>query len=188
MDIDTAFFTTFRQMFLQGTVSKIGVTAYAVYSCIKAHTDFNDGLAFPSQKVIAEQTGLSERQVQLSLKVLEQEGLLVRSKDWKHNVYRLKEKITGEKVIISWDYLPAALKKARQELQNYLMTGDTKDAKIIHIERLELTINQNIVVTDPFMDLDKISDPHLREQMKNLLSHAKSSRETTSPDDPSHPK
>jgi hypothetical protein len=186
--MDTSWFATFRAMFLQGTVAKIGVTAYAVYSCIKAHTDFHDGLSIPSQKEIADQTGLSARQVQLSLKVLEKEGLVTRSKEWKHNVYRLKEKLTDEKVVITWDYLPAALKRARQEIQTYLMTGDTKDSKIINIEHLELTINHNIMVMDPTLDLDKIADPQLREQMRSILSRAKSSHENSSPDDPSQAK
>jgi hypothetical protein len=34
VDIDTSFFTLFRQMFKQGTVAKIGVYAWAVYTCI----------------------------------------------------------------------------------------------------------------------------------------------------------
>lgn len=174
---DTSWFTTFRAMFLQGTVAKIGVYAYAVYSCIKAHADFNDGLSIPSQKDIASQTGLSERQIQRALKVLEEEGLLVKSKEWKRNVYRLKEKIVLEdqQTVITWDHLPAALKKARQELHNYLMTGDAKEAKIIHIEKLELTINlvqgdQNVTINQ--LDLDKITDPLLKEQMRKLLNKA----------------
>jgi DNA-binding transcriptional ArsR family regulator len=183
VDIDTTFFSLFRQMFLQGTVAKIGSTAFTVYCALKAHADFNDGLSIPSEKEIAEQTGLSERQIQRSLKVLEAEGLISRKKEWKRNVYRLKEKIVDEKVMITWDYLPAVLKRARQELHNYLMTGETKDAKIIHIERLELTINlvqgdQNITINQ--LDLEKISDPQLREQMRKLIHRA--SPDIMSPD------
>jgi hypothetical protein len=55
------------------------------------------------------------------------------------------------------------------------MTGNDKDAKIIHIEKLELTINlvqgdQNINVNQ--LDLEKITDPLLREQMRKLLNKA----------------
>jgi predicted transcriptional regulator len=122
VDIDTSFFSLFRQMFKQGTVAKIGVYAWAVYTCIKSHADFNDGLSFPTRKQLSEETGLSERQVQRSLKVLEKEGLLTKSKDWNRNVYRIKEKLTDKQTVITWDHLPAALKKARQELQNFLLT------------------------------------------------------------------
>jgi DNA-binding transcriptional regulator YhcF (GntR family) len=171
-------------MFLQGTVAKIGVYAYVVYSCIKAHADFNDGLAIPSQKDIAAQTGLSERQIQRALKVLEEEGLLTKSKEWKRNVYRLKEKLVLEdhNTVITWDHLPAAFKKARQELHNYLMTGDAKDARIIHIEKLELTINfaqgDQYVTTINQIDLDKIPDPALREQMRKLIHKVSSVRQS----------
>jgi DNA-binding transcriptional regulator YhcF (GntR family) len=175
MDADTSWFVTFRAMFLQGTVAKIGAIPYCVYSCIKAHADFHDGLSIPSQKDIAAQTGLSERQIQRALKVLEEEGLITKSREWKRNVYRLKEKIVLEdqNTVITWDHLPAAFRKARQELHNYLMTGDAKDAKIIHIEKLELTINlaqgDQYITTINQIDLDKISDPALREQMRSLL-------------------
>jgi DNA-binding transcriptional regulator YhcF (GntR family) len=181
--MDTSFFATFRAMFLQGTVAKIGVYAYAVYSCIKAHADFNDGLSIPSQKDIATQTGLSERQIQRALKVLEEEGLVSKSKEWKRNVYRLKEKLMLEdqKTVITWDHLPAALRKARQELHNYLMTGDAKDARIIHIDKLELTVNlvqgdQNITINQ--IDLDKISDPTLKEKMRSLLNKVSSASQS----------
>jgi DNA-binding transcriptional regulator YhcF (GntR family) len=192
MDIDTSFFSLFRQMFLQGTVAKIGSTAFTVYCALKAHADFNDGLSIPSEKEIAEQTGLSERQIQRSLKLLEAEGLVVRKKEWKRNVYRLKEKMLDEKVVVTWDYLPAAFKKARQELQNYLMTGDTKDAKIIHIEHLELIINlfQGDQINIHQVDLEKIADPQLREQMRKLIHRISPdimSPDTKSPDKPPHP-
>lgn len=168
-------------MFVQGTVAKIGVYAWTVYTCIKAHADFNDGLSVPSQKDIIAQTGLSERQVQLSLKVLEKEGLLTKTKEGRSNVYRVKEKLVDKNTVVTWDHLPAALKKARQELQNFLLTGNAKDAKIIHIEHLTLNVVQgdhvevqgDQHVTNIQVDLDKITDPALRKQMEALLIHRK---------------
>jgi predicted transcriptional regulator len=167
VDIDTTFFTLFRQMFKQGTVAKIGVYAWTVYCAIKAHADFNDGFSVPSQKQLCEETGLSERQIQLSLKVLEEEGLLTKSKEWKRNVYRLKEKLVDDQTVITWDHLPSALKKARQELQNFLLTGNAKDAKIIHIEHLTINVVQGDQV-DTKVELSKIVDPQLREQMRKI--------------------
>jgi DNA-binding MarR family transcriptional regulator len=171
VDIDTSFFSLFRQMFKQGTVAKIGVYAWAVYTCIKSHADFNDGLSFPTRKQLSEETGLSERQVQRSLKVLEKEGLLTKSKDWNRNVYRIKEKLTDKQTVITWDHLPAALKKARQELQNFLLTGNSKDAKIIHVEHLTINVaHGDQHITNVQFELGKIADPQLREQMKNILN------------------
>jgi DNA-binding transcriptional ArsR family regulator len=171
MDIDTSFFTLFRQMFKQGTVAKIGVYAWAVYTCIKSHADFNSGLSPPTRKQLSLETGLSERQVQRSLKILEDEGLLTKTKEWNRNVYRIKEKLVDKQTVVTWDHLPAALKKARQELQNFLLTGNSKDAKIIHIERLTINVAQGDQhITNVQVELDKITDPQLREQMKNILN------------------
>jgi DNA-binding transcriptional ArsR family regulator len=170
VDIDTSFFTLFRQMFKQGTVAKIGVYAWAVYTCIKSHADFNDGLALPMRKQISEETGLSERQVQRALKILEEEGLLTKGKEWKRNVYRIKEKLVDKHTVVTWDHLPAALKKARQELHNFLLTGNAKDAKIIHVEHLTVNVVQGDQhITNIQIELDKITDPQLREQMKKIL-------------------
>ena len=157
-------------MFKQGTVAKIGVYAWAVYTCIKAHADFNDGLSLPTRKQLSEETGLSERQVQRALKILEDEGLLTKSKEWKRNVYRLKEKLVDNQTVITWDHLPSALKKARQELQNFLLTGNSKDAKVIHVEHLTINVVQgDQTVLNTQLELNKITDPQLREQMKNIL-------------------
>jgi DNA-binding transcriptional regulator YhcF (GntR family) len=136
----------------------------------KAHADFNNGLSVPSRKQISHETGLSERQIQRALNILEDEGLLIKTKRWKHNVYRLKEKLEDDQTVITRDHLPAALKKARQELHNFLLTGDSKDAKIIHVEHLTINIVQgDQTILNTKVELDKISDPQLREQMKNIL-------------------
>ena len=171
MDIDTSFFTLFRQMFKQGTVAKIGANAWLVYTCIKAHADFNDGLSIPLLKDMVEQTGLSERAIYRALNLLEAEGLLTKSKEWKRNVYRIKEKLVDEQTVVTWDHLPAALKRARQELQNFLLTGNAKDAKIIHVEHLTINIAQRDQhITNIQLELDKIADPQLKEQMTNILN------------------
>jgi hypothetical protein len=171
VDIDTSFFTLFRQMFKQGTVAKIGVYAWATYTCIKSHADFDDGLSIPTRKQISQETGLSERQVQRSLKILEDEGLLTKSKEWKRNVYRIKEKLVDKQTVITWDHLPSALKKARQELHNFLLTGNSKDAKFIHIEHLTINVaHGDQHKTHVQVELDKIKDPQLHEQMKNILN------------------
>jgi DNA-binding transcriptional MocR family regulator len=170
MDIDTSFFTLFRQMFKQGTVAKLGVYAWAVYTCIKSHADFHDGVSLPTRKQLSDETGLSERQVQRSLKILEEEGLLTKRKEWKRNAYRIREKLVDKQTVVTWDHLPAALKKARQELQNFLLTGNAKDAKIIHIEHLTINVAQGDQhITNIQVELDKITDPQLRDQMKKIL-------------------
>lgn len=166
-------------MFNQGTVAEVGAYAFTVYCAIKAHTDFNTGAAFPSQKLLAQQTGFSERQIIKSLQVLEKHGLLEKNREQTRNVYRLRERLViDSKTVATWDYLPATLKKARQELKNFALTGELKDAKIVHIEIQNLTI-ETLITGDQVqgnqfkIDLDGISDPFLRSKMELLLSHRK---------------
>ncbi len=193
MDIDTSFFSLFRQMFLQGTVREMGTTGFTVYCCIKAHVDFTQGSAVPSEKELAEQIGLSERQIQRSLKALEKQGLLVRDKEGRQNVYRVKEKFLVEGKSLTWDHLPAHFKKARQELQA-LLAGEVTSGKLITVEKQ--TVNNPVflesgdhVVGDKVLgtkinitiaaseiekaasELEKIQDSALREQMESILRH-----------------
>jgi DNA-binding transcriptional regulator YhcF (GntR family) len=195
VDADITWFSLFRALFLQGTVAEIGCSAFTLYCAIKAHADFHNGTSIPSQKELAEQTGLSERQIQMSLKVLEKHGLLERKKEWKRNVYQLREKIILDNAVATWTYLPSGLKQARHELQNFLLTGDAKDAKVIHIEKLVI---ENLVIGDqvnvaPQFDLDAIKDPRIRRVMerhdakRREGSPAESSPDQTAPDTPSHP-
>jgi DNA-binding transcriptional regulator YhcF (GntR family) len=168
-------------------VAEIGCSAFTLYCAIKAHADFHDGVSIPSQKDLATQTGLSERQIRSSLKVLEKHGLLEKKREWKHNVYQLREKIILEGAVATWTYLPSSLKAARHELQNFLLTGDAKDAKIIHIEKLVI---ENLVVGDqvnitPQYDLDKITDPKLRRIIERH-SPANTSGDNFAGDTPPH--
>jgi DNA-binding transcriptional regulator YhcF (GntR family) len=211
VDADLNWFSLFRALFLQGTVAEIGCSAFTLYCAIKAHTDYHNGTSIPSQKELAEQTGLSERQIQMSLKVLEKHGLLERKKEWKRNVYQLREKIILDNAVATWTYLPAGLKRARQELQNFLLTGDAKDAKVIHIEKLvieNLVIGDQVNVALQEPDLASIKDPRTRTALEKLQksirerglgkletgflsraqgSPAESSPDDTAPDTPPHP-
>jgi biotin operon repressor len=88
----------------RNAVAEIGGTAFTVYCAIKAHVDFNTGESFPSQKLLAEQTGFSERQIIRSLKTLEQHGLLEKTREHTRNLYRLKERLVIDKTMVAtWD-------------------------------------------------------------------------------------
>jgi DNA-binding transcriptional ArsR family regulator len=185
-------------MFIQGTVADIGSTAFTVYCCIKAHVDFNNGHSLPLQKDIVTQTGLSERQVQRSLKVLEKQGLLVRDKEGRKNVYRVKEKILltganmeGKNAILTWEHLPAQFKRARQELQA-LLNGALKSGKLITVEKPttekpvffgdqvlgDKVLGDKIHITVAASEIDQIQDPVLRKKMEALLNSAAQKKAT----------
>ena len=94
-------------------------------------------------------SGISERQVRRDLLTLEENGLLTKEKQWKSNIYTLREKIlitdeTGKPAgQATWDYLPDAVRGAVADLKNVLMTGQFADAKIVMIENLQVNVIKN---------------------------------------------
>jgi DNA-binding transcriptional ArsR family regulator len=146
LNAELAWFHVFKAMIDDGEVAKIGASAFTTYCVIKSHTNFETGLAFPSIETISQKSGISERQVRRDLLTLEESGLLTKEKQWKSNVYTLREKIlitdeTGNPAgQATWDYLPDAVRGAVADLKNVLMSGKFADAKIVMIENLQVNV------------------------------------------------
>jgi DNA-binding transcriptional ArsR family regulator len=146
INAELAWFHVFKAMIDDGEVAKIGASAFTTYCVIKSHTNFATGVAFPSIETISEKSGISERQVRRDLLTLEENGLLTKEKEWKSNVYTLREKIlitddTGKPAgQATWDYLPDAVRGAVADLKNVLLSGQFADAKIVMIENLQVNV------------------------------------------------
>jgi DNA-binding transcriptional MocR family regulator len=121
LSAELAWFHVFKAMTDDGEVAKIGPSAFTTYCAT--------GVAFPSIETISQKSGISQAQVKRDLKTLEANGLLTKEKQWKSNVYTLREKIlitdeagkpAGQ---ATWDYLPDAVRGAVADLKNVLMTG-----------------------------------------------------------------
>ena len=146
LSAELAWFHVFKAMIDDGEVAKIGASAFTTYCVIKSHTNFATGVAFPSIETISKKSGISERQVRRDLLMLEENGLLTKEKQWKKNVYTLREKIlitdeTGKPAgQATWDYLPDAVRGTVADLKNVLMTGQFADAKIVMIENLQVNV------------------------------------------------
>lgn len=143
----TQWFHVFKSMVDQGDIAKIGPHAFAVYAVIKAHTNYNSGMAWPGIELISEKSGVSPAQIKRELKVLEAAGYITKERCGRSNRYTLREKIqvTDEhgrpQAVATWDYVPSSVKHAVADLKNVLVTGDLAGTKIVHIERLNLQIN-----------------------------------------------
>lgn len=144
---ETTWFHVFRDMIESGDVAKMGPHAVTVYLVIKAHTNFSTGRAFPALETLAEKSGISESQVKRSITKLEKLGYIGKEKKGRSNIYTLREKVqvTDEygrpAAVATWDYLPSSVSHAMADLKNVLMTGELGGAKIVHIERLNVQIN-----------------------------------------------
>jgi hypothetical protein len=151
LSADTTWFHVFRSMIQNGEVAKMGPMAFTVYCVIKGHTGINDGKAFPSIETISKESGVSVPQVSRELAKLENLGYLTREKDARKrgragtsNRYQLQEKLGIEdssgqnQGVANWNYVPAGIMSAINDLKTALATGDIAGAKIVNIA---LTVN-----------------------------------------------
>ena len=82
------------------------------------------------------------------------------------HVLREKVEITDDSgrpaATATWDYLPGGVKDAVADLKNVLVTGELGNAKVVHIERLQINVNHlydnavNYNVQQFMADLDKL--------------------------------
>ena len=173
----TTWFHIFKAMIDNGDVAKLGPYAVTVYLVIKSYTNFSTGRAFPSVETIAEKSGISAPQVKRCLVILENTGYITREKKGRSNVYTLREKVEftdkdgRPAAVATWDYLPSTIEAARAELRNFQMTGKN-DCKIVNIERavFNIQIGNNSRQTNFNMDLDKITDPELRQILADIIN------------------
>jgi len=146
---ETMWFHVFKDMIDSGDMAKLDGGTIKVYLVIKSYTNFSTGHAFPSLELIAEKSGISDRQVKRCIADLEQLGYITKAKVGRHNTYKLREKIVIKndsgtpQAVATWDYLPGAVKDTVADLKNVLVTGDFAGAKIISIQNLTLNILQS---------------------------------------------
>jgi len=146
LQAETTWFHVFEAMIDNGDMARLSGSAVKVYLVVKSHTNFSTGRSFPALETIAEKSGLSLAQVKRELKALEDMGYLTKAKEGRHNVYTLREKVAINDVagrpaaVASWDYLPGGVREAVADLKNVMVTGDLGDARVVHIERLQINI------------------------------------------------
>ena len=183
LETNAQWFHVFRNMIERGDAAKMGPGAFLVYATIKCFTDIKTGKNFPSLAVIAEKSGFTDRQVRNHLKVLEENGYLeIDRTPGKKNVYILKVQLpvfikdTGElEAMARFDYVPMAVQQAVTELKNFTITGNDKDAKVIKIERLNLTINIQNNQRDGYVIGKNVPENvHLKEQIERIKAKQKS--------------
>jgi hypothetical protein len=170
-DGNTQWVHVFRNMVESGDVARMGAITFAVYVVIKCYVNFTTGQAFPSVEEIARKSGISKRQTINSLKILEDMGYLTRRREWRKNIYTLREKVLFEAkdgrpvAVATWDYLPLTVKAARAELANFKLTGDDKAPTLIHIDKLVIE-NINVIQGDQV----NVTLPEDKEMRDHLLS------------------
>lgn len=184
-EVITQWFHIFKSMVDSGDVAAMGPHAFTVYIVIKSHVNFTTGKSFPSIDTIIEKSGISERQVKRELVKLEELGYITKKKVGRHNEYLLREKISipesdgRPSAIASWDYVPGGVQHAVADLKNVMLTGNWADAKIVHIDHLQVNITEvkdgGVLNIQNFGVFD-----NLPEEMKRKLIDAYSNKQNKS--------
>lgn len=177
---ETQWIHFFRSMVDSGALAQMSGSSLKVYLVIKAHANYRTGIAFPALKTIAEKSGISLAQVKRAIPELESLGYISKSKNGRSNEYLVRETVriqddsgnhTGT---ASWDYRPAMVQETVGDLKDALRTQEIGSARIVHIERLQLNINQvaagGVVVN--MQDALAQMHPNLRERLAGLLERA----------------
>lgn len=139
--IDASFQTEQRDMFASGIVAEIGVNAYAVWSAIKYHADFQTGEAWPGMRRLGELVGLSKSAVDRAVDALEAAKLLrvVKSGGKRRGqTYVARERMAvriGSRVLctIVIDYVPAKMRGTLDQIEKAL-AGKTSSEAFADVE------------------------------------------------------
>lgn len=123
--IDSSFTTEQRDLFASGIVAEIGVNAYAVWSAIKYHADFETGQAWPGMRRLGELVGLSKSAVDRAIDALEHARMLrvvKPSGKRRGQTYIARERLAvriGSRTVctVVLDYIPARLRNRLRKLE-----------------------------------------------------------------------
>lgn len=131
--INTTFGTYQADLFESGLVAQIGPNSFATWAAIKAHADFQTGVAWPSIRRLMELTGLASATVQKCLATLETSHLLRSEIRGKRRYYVARERLDvsiGSRVLctIVVDYVPASMRDKLKRVKDALADGSDPDA------------------------------------------------------------
>lgn len=129
--INTSFATYQADLFESGLVAQIGANAFAVWSAIKAHADYQTGISWPSIRRLMELTGLASATVQKCLRTLEDAKLLRSEVKGRSRYYLARERLDislGSRVLctVVVDYVPARMRAQLAKVRDAL-EGGSKD-------------------------------------------------------------
>lgn len=142
--VDTSFQTEQRDLFSSGIVAEIGVNAYAVWSAIKYHADYDTGHAWPGMRRLGELVGLSKSAVDRAVDVLERAHMLRVVKGGNRRrgqTYIARERIAvrlGDRVlcVVVIDYVPAQVRNRINRIEQALAVGEHDPEAFAEVEIL----------------------------------------------------
>lgn len=140
--LDTTFGTFQRDLFESGLVAQIGPNSFAVWTAIKHHADFNNGIARPGIRRLCELTGLTDKTVMKCIDTL-RDARLLRIVEQGHRKkatrYMATERLDvrlGDRLLctIVLDYIPARIRETLGKLNQTLKTGEPNPDAFAQVE------------------------------------------------------
>lgn len=140
--IDATFGTFQRDMFESGLVAEVGPNAFAVWTAIKSHADFQTGKAWPSIRRLCDLVGLTDKTVMRCIETLEVAHLLridTRGTRRTATRYVARERLDirlGNRLLcqIVLDYIPAQLANQLHRIKETLKTGERNPDAFSQVE------------------------------------------------------
>ena len=173
--IATTFGTYQADLFESGLVAQIGPNAFATWSAIKAHSDYQTGIAWPSIRRLMLLTGLASATVQKCLDTLEASHLLRSEVKNKRRYYVARERLdvaVGKRVLctVVVDYVPATmrdtLKRVKDAIEN---DGDQEVLALVDIIPGEgLVWDDNAKILRASVPASELPTPDKSEQLADV--------------------
>ena len=173
--INTTFGTYQADLFESGLVAQIGVSAFAVWAAIKAHSDYQTGIAWPSIRRLMLLTGLANATVQKCLDTLEASHLLRSETKHKRRYYVARERLDvsiGSRVLctIVVDYVPSVMRDKLKRVKDALSTGGDPDAfaQVDIIPGTGFVWDEKAKILRASIPADEIPEPETQEQLADV--------------------
>lgn len=140
--IDATFGTFQRDMFESGLVAEVGPNAFAVWTAIKSHADFQTGKAWPSIRRLCDLVGLTDKTVMKCIDTLQAAHLLridTRGTRRTATRYVARERLDvrlGNRLLcrIVLDYIPAQLNTQLHRIRETLKNGEPNPDAFSQVE------------------------------------------------------
>ncbi len=146
LKVDAHWFHVVRSMIMRNRIAEMGISAWSVYCVLKAYTQLDTGITWPSQGRIADHIGASVDTVARATDRLVELGIVEKRKVGRHNEYTMIEQIplqdrNGEVVAFGEKgYAPYQFTRFIDELKAFAKTGE-----VVPGSAIKITLNVNFI-------------------------------------------
>jgi hypothetical protein len=152
LSTDTSWLHIFKELVRSGKWASLSPSAAKLYVVVKAYSNWDSGVAFPTIDAMCKFSGLSRATLIKALNELVEAKLVRKDNAPGHaGRYCIQEHFDiadpsgNPHSHVSFDYIPGGITEAIAQLKNFVATGAAPDGgiQIIQIETLNIQINKD---------------------------------------------